>query len=117
MDRETIDPHAELNADVLVCARSIEQDGLQIASVQDPIGRAKPRGCLLKRNADNFMAIVGAQNANRLWNHGSRAQPIAQTEVDQDATGVGGQLDAGARFVQPLRLIKQDHAKSSAVRG
>jgi len=43
-----------------------------------------------------------------------RPQLIAKAEIDQGARGVGRELDAGARFLEPLRLFQDDDAKAVA---
>ena len=41
-----------------------------------------------------------------------RPQPLADAEIDQDARGIGRELDAGAGFLEPLGLFQHDDAKA-----
>jgi len=43
-----------------------------------------------------------------------RAQPIAQSEIDQRARGIGRELDAGAGLLEPLGLLQDGDAKAVA---
>ena len=43
-----------------------------------------------------------------------RPQPIAEAELDQDAGGIGRELDAGAGLFKPLGLLQHDRAKAVA---
>lgn len=38
-------------------------------------------------------------------------QPVAEAERDQGACRVGGELDAGAGFLEPLGLLEHDRTK------
>ena len=54
------------------------------------------------------------EHAHRLWRDHVRPQPIAKSEIDQRARGIGRELDAGAGLFQPLGLFQHDDAKTVA---
>jgi len=73
-----------------------------------------PLGGRAERHAHDFAAAAAVEHAQRLRRDHVRPQLIAKAEIDQGARGVGRELDAGARFLEPLRLFQDDDAKAVA---
>ncbi len=89
--------------------------GLQIAAMDRPIGRAVALlGVFAERHAHDLAPGHAVKDAQRRRRDGGRPQPALQAEIDQDARGVGRQLDAGTGFLEPLRLFQHDDAKAVA---
>ncbi len=77
-----------------------------------PIGSAVALLGVGKRHAHDLTAACGAEHAQRRRRGGQRAQTILETEIDQDAGGVRGELDAGAGFLEPLGLFQHHDPKA-----
>ena len=54
------------------------------------------------------------KHADRLRRDDVRPQPIAEAEIDQEARGIGRELDAGAGFLEPLGLLQNDNAEAAS---
>ena len=92
------------------------QRRLQVGAVHHPIGRAGAKaGGFAERQAGDLAAGARAHDADGLGRHRARRKPRLQAEVDQDAAGIGRELQAGAGFLQPFGLLQDDDAK--ALRG
>src|SRR5579883_2634544 len=83
--------------------------------MNDPIGRAIAlRGCLAQRYMRDLTAVPGAEHAHRRWRNDVWPQPITEAEIDQHASGIGRELDAGAGFLKPLGLFENDDTEAAA---
>ena len=89
------------------------QRRLQIGAMHHPIGRAGARGRgFAERQAADFAAAARAHQADAVGRDRARRKPRLQAEVDQDAAGIGRELQAGAGFLQPFGLFQNDDAKA-----
>ena len=93
------------------------QRRLQVAAMDDPIGRAVALlGGRAERHAHDFAAVLGVKHAQGQRRDHVRPQPLAEAELDQDARGIGRELDAGAGFFEPLGLLQHDDAENRCAR-
>ena len=89
------------------------QRRLQVGAMQHPIGRAgAKRGGFAERQANHFTAASCAHQADGVGDDGACRKPRLQSQFDQHAAGVGRELQAGADFLEPLGLFKNDDAKT-----
>ena len=103
---------AEPQLDIGIVVDMGLQRRLQVGAMHHPVGRAGAKaGGLAERQAGDFAAAARAHDADGLGRDRARAQAILQSEIDQDAAGIGRQLQAGAGFLQPLGLFQNDDAK------
>ena len=64
--RNVIDMQAEFYGDVELLRRGADKRGLQVAAMNDPVGRAVTRrGRLPERHAHDFAAALAVENAQR----------------------------------------------------
>jgi hypothetical protein len=90
-----------------------KQRCLQIGAVYHPIGRTGARrGGFAERQARKFAAASRTHDADGLGRDRVGGESRLQSEVDQYAAGVGGELQAGAGFLESLGLLKHDDAKT-----
>ena len=95
--------------------RCADKRGLQVAAMDDPVGRAVTRrGRLPEWHAHDFAAALGVENAQRRGLDHLRPQSLFQPEIDQRARCVRRELNAGAGFLKPLGLFQHDDAKTAA---
>src|SRR5690242_1286152 len=113
MNGEAIDADAECEPDIGMRACRLEQRSLQVAAVNDPIRRAEACGGVRQWNAGDLPAVACVQNAHGLRGHRGRAQPVAQSQIDQDAGRVRRQLNAGASLIKPFGLVEDDGAQAA----
>ena len=57
---------------------------------------------------------MAAQHANFLRRHHRRSQAFGQSEIDQDAGRVGGELDAGSDRLERFRLFEHHDSEPAA---
>ena len=113
--RKILHPHAELDADTEIFADRGSECGLQIGAMNRPIGGAIAGGRgVAERHVQNFTAIPGIENAQTFRHDDVPLQSFADAEIDKDARGVGRELDAGAGFLEPLRLLQHRNVKAVA---
>ena len=104
---------AEPQLDVGIVVDLGLQRRLQIGAMHHPIGRAgAKRGGFAERQANHFTAASRAHQADGVGSDGARRKPRLQSQFDQHAAGIGRELQAGADFLEPLGLFKNDDAKS-----
>jgi len=114
MRGEIFHTHAELERNVaLLCHRGRERR-LQVAAMDHPVRRAVALRRRAERDADDFAAGPADQHAQCRRRGDVPPQSLAETEIDQGARGVGRELDAGAGFFKPLRLLQDDDAETAA---
>ena len=53
-----------------------------------------------------------AHDRDGLWDDCAELEPLSQTEFDQHAAGIRGELQAGPDFLEPLGLFQYDDAKT-----
>src|SRR5487761_1376045 len=114
MGGEIFHAHAELERDIALLRYGGEEHGLQVAAMDDPIGRTVALLRLAERDADDFAAGAADQDAQRRRRDHMRPQPLANAEIDQAARAIGRQLDAGAGFRKPLGLFQDGDAEAAA---
>ena len=111
---EILDPGAEVERDVGWARNRVEQHRLQVAAMDHPIGRAV---ALLdggaERRAGEHAGGGRVHHAQLLRRDHAGLELLAEPERDQDARGIGRELDAGADLLQPLRLLEQRDAEAA----
>ncbi len=91
------------------------QRPLQVGAMHDPIGRAgAKRGGLAKRQTNDFTAASRAHQADGVGRDSAMPKPRLQPELDQHATGIGRELQAGASFLEAFGFFEKDDAKAPA---
>nr|WP_245294071.1 hypothetical protein [Methylobrevis pamukkalensis] len=97
---------AEAKGDQRRGGRGTGEDLEEIAAVQVPVGRAMAgEDRAAQRNARDLPARAGVHHPDRLQMRGLLRKRVTKAEVDQDARGVGRDLDAGADRGQARRLF------------
>ena len=87
---EILHAHAELDGNIELLIDGGAERRLQIAAMDDPVGRAVAlRRGLAERDAHDFAAACRAPHAHRRGRHDVRTQPVAETEIEQRARGIG----------------------------
>ena len=115
MNGDVIDMQAEFYRNIELLCGCADKRGLQIAAMNDPVGRAVARrGRLPQRYPHDFAAGFAIEDAKARRLDHLRPQPLFQAEVDQRARRVGRKLNAGAGFLKPLGLLQHDDAKAAA---
>ena len=111
---EVLDPRAELEHDVGAGARppraappAGRRDGSPSRARRSACSAAAPSGM---RASSRPLAVLIATAAGRDMRP---QQPLAEPERDQDARGVGRELDAGAGLLQPLGLFEHGDAEAA----
>ena len=104
---------AEPQFDVRIVVDLGLQRCLQIGAMHHPIGGAgaEARG-LAERQAGDLAAVARAHDVDGVGYHRGAGEPRLQAEFDQDAAGVGRELQAGAGLFQPFGLFHHDDAKA-----
>src|SRR6185312_6579804 len=96
----------------------VEQDGVEIAAMRHPVGRAEAlHRCFAE--VEDVPALAGAAEADFL---GGRGADHAQhrrfkAERDEETGAVGAKLDAGADFAQLAGLLEYAHVEAAAEQG
>ena len=86
---------------------------LQIGAVHHPIGRAGAEGRgFAKRQAADLAAGACAHDVDGVRHHRAPGKARLEPEIDQDAAGIGRELQAGAGFFQLLGLLQHDDAEA-----
>ena len=94
------------------------QRALQIGAMHHPIRRAgAKRGGFAKRHANDLTAASRAHQADGIGRDRAMRKPRLQPELDQHATGIGRQLQAGAGFLEAFGFFENDDAKTSCRKG
>ncbi len=114
MGGEILHAHAELERNIELLRNRGGERGLQIAAMDDPVRRAIALRRLAERDAHDFASAPPDEHAQGCRRDHMRPQPLADAEIDQDARGVGRELDAGAGFRKPLGLFQHDDAEAIA---
>ena len=84
--REVLDPGAELKRDIGMLAHGLQQHGLQVAAMDDPIGRAVALGRgRAERRPRQHPCRPRVPHPELLRNDHVRLQPPAEAERKQDA--------------------------------
>ena len=103
-----------MQGDVGVGAHRLEQHRLQIAAMDHPIGRAVAfLGGGAERRAREHAGGLRVHHPQLLGSDDVALQWLAEPERDQDARGIGRELNAGADLFQALRLLEHGDAKSA----
>ena len=90
-----------------------DQDRLQIAAMDDPIGRAVAANRVIAQwHARERMTTRGL-DLDRGRRDRVRLQPRLEPERRKNRHGIGRELDASAGFLQPRRLFEQGDAEST----
>jgi hypothetical protein len=101
-----------------IYGNSLDQRGLQIAAVDHPIGRAI---VLLDGRAERYAGEhaprVRTHHLELFRNDDLRRQPLAKAEPEEDAGGIGGELDTGAGLLKPRRRLQQGDAEVALRQG
>ena len=105
---------AELDRNVELPGEGGRECRLQIATMDDPKRRAIAMFGVAKRHTHDFASGRGTEYAQRRRCDRERAQPILKPEINQNARGIGRELEAGAGFLEPLGLFQYDDAKTVA---
>jgi hypothetical protein len=112
---EIFHPHAELESDIEIFVGGGSEYGLQIAAMDRPIGCAVKFRCnSAEGHPQDFAAILAIKNAKPPRHDNMRREPLAESEVDQDAGRVGRELNAGAGFLEAFRLLKDSDMETPA---
>ena len=115
MDRKILDPAAEMKGAIGARLQPLEKGGLQIAAVHDPIrGAITEGGAGTDGRADDLAGIMAAKHANFLRRHHGGSQAFGQSQIDQDAGRVGGELDAGSDRLERFRLFEHRGSEPAA---
>jgi len=113
LEREILDPGAEIENDTGMGAHRVDQDGLQVAAMDDPVGRAV---ALLRnraeRRARKHPRRPRVHDPQLLGSDHMPPQLLAEAERNQNARCVGRQLNAGADFLKALRLVEYGDVES-----
>ena len=118
VEGKVLDPDAEAKDDVGIGAHGVDQHRLQVAAMDHPIGRAIAfRSGGAERRARQHPRRARVDYAEFFGSNDVALQVVAQAECNQDARGVGGELDAGPDLFQALRLLEHGDAKSMACEG
>ncbi len=113
IQREILDPGAEMENDSGMGAHGLDQHGLQVAAMDDPVrGAVAPLGRRAKRRAREHTRRARVDNPKLLGSDDMPLQLLGQAERQQDARGIGRELNPGADFLQSLRLIEDGDFKS-----
>jgi hypothetical protein len=113
--REILDPGAEMESDSRTGVHGLDQHGLQVAAMDDPVrGAVAPLGRRAERRAREHPRRARIDNAKLLGSDDMPLQLLGQAQRQQDARGIGRELNAGADFLQSLRLIEDGDLKSAS---
>ena len=116
--REVLDADAEMQPDIRMRQCGFEQRGLQVGAMDDPVRRAVTlRDRCPERRTRQHPAAGHAPDDQFLGGDDVRAQPVAQSQRQQDARRIGGELDAGAGFLQPCGLLSRSRRGNRCGRG
>ncbi|MGY3458005.1 hypothetical protein ACVWW5_003455 [Bradyrhizobium sp. LM3.4] len=112
--RDVFEGRAEFQVDIGMVGDCAGEGGLQVGAVHHPIGGAGARGgSFSQRHAQKFAAGPRAHDRDRLRGHGAQLEPFGEAELDQHAAGIGGELQTGADFLEPLGLFQHDDAEAA----
>ena len=103
---------AEAEHDVGIGAHRLQQRGLQVGAMDRPVGRAVAALGRFAEGRARQSAAARGLDGERLRHGNGGAQPLAEAERDQDAGGVGRELDAGAGFRKLTGLLQQSDAEA-----
>ena len=111
---EVVDPSAERQRDSRMRAHRFQQHGLQVAAMDDPIGRvvAFGRG-RAERRPRQHPRRLRVPDPKLLRSDHEGLQPRAEAEGEQNARGIGRKLQARAGLFQTLRLVEHSDGESS----
>jgi hypothetical protein len=100
--------------DLGVPAHGLDQHGLQIAAVDHPIRCAKALlGGRTERRAHERARGPCVDNPKLFGSNDTLPQLIPETQGEQDPRRVGRELNAGADFLQALRLVEDGDTKAT----
>ena len=109
---------AEPQVDIGVIVDGGLQRGLQIGAMDHPVGSAGAEfGGLAERHPGDFAAGPRAQDVDGFRRDRAPRKRLFEPELDQDAAGVGRELDAGAGFLEPFGLFQHHDAKALCRKG
>ena len=107
---EQLHSRAQFDGDVGMVADCCEQRRLQVAAMDDPIGRT----VILLRAADGKARQIAPggrlANADGFRGDQTRPQSLFEAELDQNARRIGGKLEPGSSLLEPRRLFQHADA-------
>jgi len=111
---EVLELAAEPQFDIVMFPDFGLQRRLQIDAMHHPIGRAGgSRGGFAERQPNHsFAAAARAHQADGFRGDGAPGEGVPHVEIDQDAAGIGRELQPGADFLEPFGLLQDDDAKT-----
>jgi len=113
--REILDPGAEMETDSRTGVHGLDQHALQVAAMDDPVrGAVAPLGRRAERRAREHTRRARIDNSKLLGSNDMPLQLLTQAQRQQDARGIGRELNAGADFLKSLRLIEDGDLKSAS---
>ena len=112
--REVVDPSAERQRDSRMRAHRFQQHGLQVAAMDDPIGRVVALGGgRTERRPRQHPRRLRVPDPKLLRSDHVGLQPRAEAEGEQNARGIGRKLQARAGLFQTLHLVEHGYGESS----
>ena len=105
---------AEQEPDVDGGLRRGGQRRLQVAAMDGPVRCAVTAFAIGQRNTHDLAAGAAVHHAHGMRRDHRGCQQVAQAEVDEDAGGVGRQLDAGADLFKAGGLFEHGDAQAVA---
>ena len=110
--REILDSAAEMKNDAGLGACRLDQHGLQVTAMNDPVGCAVTllSGCA-ERRAHEHARRPRVENAKLLGSDDMPLKFVRKPEPDQDARCIGRELNAGPDLFQLMRLVKDRDAE------
>ena len=118
MNGEIRNARAEVERDVGIGTNRIDEHGLQIGAVDDPVWRTVAfLREICERSAGKRAPGARIHYPELFRSNDVLPQLRLKPESNQDARGIGRELNSGTRLFEPLRRLENDHAKPALCHG